>query len=173
MVTIMAEPKTPNPAFTREVIDAGAETLNLCFQCGTCTGSCPSGRLTAFRVRKVLRRAQLGFKEDILPTDDLWYCTTCYTCHERCPRGVEIPDILFVLRNMAVKEGYMGEAHRKGAGYLVKTGHLVPLSKEYREKRKEVGLNETPPTTLANKKALEEVQTLIKKTGFDKLIGGE
>ena len=169
----MAEPKTPNPAFTKEVIDAGADTLNLCFQCGTCTGSCPSGRLTAFRIRKVLRRAQLGFKEDILPTDDLWYCTTCYTCHERCPRGVEIPDILFVLRNMAVKEGYMGEAHRKGAGYLIKTGHLVPLSKEYREKRKAVGLDEMPPTTMGNKEGQEEIKKLCAKTGFDKLVGGE
>jgi heterodisulfide reductase subunit C len=66
----------------------------------------------------------------------------------------------------------MGEAHRKGAGYLIKTGHLVPLSKEYREKRKSVGLPEAPPTTLSDKKALEEIQKLTKKTGFDKLIAG-
>ena len=167
------EPKQPNPEFTKAVIEKGADTLNLCFQCGTCTGSCPSGRLTAFRVRKVLRRAQLGFKDDILPTDDLWFCTTCYTCHERCPRGVEIPDIIFTLRNMAVAEGHMAEPHRKGAGYLFKYGHLVPLSKEFREKRKAVGLPEAPPTTSSDKNALEEVQKLIKKTGFDKLIGGE
>ncbi len=167
------EPKQPNPEFTKQVIDEGADTLNLCFQCGTCTGSCPSGRLTAFRIRKVIRRAQLGFKDDILPTDDLWFCTTCYTCHERCPRGVEIPDIIFTLRNMAVREGHMAEPHKKGASYLARFGHLVPLSPEYREKRKSVGLNEVPPTVLADKKALEEVQKLIAKTGFDKLIGGE
>jgi heterodisulfide reductase subunit C len=168
------EPKQPNPEFTNKVIEKGADTLNLCFQCGTCTGSCPSGRHTAFRVRKVIRRAQLGFKEDVLPTDDLWFCTTCYTCHERCPRGVEIPDIILTLRNMAVKEGHMGETHRKGAGYLIKTGHLVPINAEFKEKRKKVGLNEMPPTTQADPKAVEDIQKLAKKTGFDKLLeGGE
>jgi len=34
--------KEPNPEFAREVSQQhGGETLSLCFQCGTCTGSCP------------------------------------------------------------------------------------------------------------------------------------
>lgn len=165
--------KEPNLEFAEEIIKAGGKTLNLCFQCGTCTASCPSGRLTAFRTRKLVRRAQLGFKEDILPTDDLWVCTTCYTCYERCPRGVEIVDIIMTLRNMAVKEGYMGEAHKRVANFLVKTGHMVPLTDEYKEIRKKMGLDDVPATTLLNKKALEDVQKIIKSIGFDKLIGGE
>ncbi|MCK5560062.1 MAG: CoB--CoM heterodisulfide reductase subunit C [Thermoplasmata archaeon] len=167
------EPITPNPEFLQEIIDAGGTTVNLCFQCGTCTGSCASGRHTAFRTRKVVRRAQLGLKEQILPSDDLWLCTTCYTCYERCPRGVEIPDIIFILRNMAVKAGYMAEAHKKVAGLLIKTGHMVPLSDEYKEKRKKFGLPEMPPTVLADKEAAEKFKKLIVKTGFDKLIAGE
>jgi heterodisulfide reductase subunit C len=167
------EPITPNPEFLQEVIDAGGTTVNLCFQCGTCTGSCASGRHTAFRTRKVVRRAQLGLKEQILPSDDLWLCTTCYTCFERCPRGVEIPDIIFILRNMAVQAGYMAEAHKKVAGFLIKTGHMVPLSDEYKEKRKKFGLPDVPPTVLENKEAAEKFQKLVKKTGFDKLVAGE
>jgi len=167
------KPKIPNPEFTNQVIAEGAETLNLCFQCGTCTGSCPSGRLTAFRVRKMIRRAQLGFKDDILPTDDLWFCTTCYTCHERCPRGVEIPDIVFTLRNIAVREGYMGEAHKRVAGLLTKTGHMVPLTDEYKAIRKKLELPELPPTTLSNEKALKELKKIVGLTGFDKLVGGK
>lgn len=177
LVRLMAEkakePKTPNPEFTNQVIAEGADTLNLCFQCGTCTGSCPSGRLTAFRVRKVIRRAQLGFKDDILPTDDLWFCTTCYTCHERCPRGVEIPDIVLTLRNMAVREGFMGETHKKVAGLLTKTGHMVPLTDEYKAIRKKLELPELPPTTLSDDKALKNLKKIVSLTGFDKLIGGK
>jgi heterodisulfide reductase subunit C len=167
------EPITPNPEFLQKVIDAGGTTVNLCFQCGTCTGSCASGRHTAFRTRKVVRRAQLGLKDQILPSDDLWLCTTCYTCFERCPRGVEIPDIIFILRNMAVQAGYMAEAHKKVAGFLIKTGHMVPLSDEYKEKRKKFGLPEIPPTVMENKEAAEKFQKLVKKTGFDKLVAGE
>ncbi len=167
----MAEPKVPNREFTNQVIEEGGETLNLCFQCGTCTGSCPSGRHTVFRTRKLIRRAQLGLKEDVLPSDDLWYCTTCYTCYERCPRGVEIPDIILALRNMAVREGYMAEDHKRVAKFLCKTGHMVPLTDKYKAIRSELGLKESPDTVLTNEKALDQMKKIIEATGFDELVG--
>jgi heterodisulfide reductase subunit C len=162
----------PDPTFPAKVIAEGGKTLMLCFQCGTCTGSCPSGRVTAFRVRKLLRRAQLGLTNEVLPSDDLWLCSTCYTCYERCPRGVEITDIIILLRNLAVREGHMAEAHKRTAGFLIKTGHMLPFDDKVKAMRKNVSLPETPATTLADANALKEVQDIIKKTGFDKLVGG-
>ena len=166
----MADAKEPKPEFTRKVIDAGGTTVNLCFQCGTCTGSCPSGRQTAFRIRKLVRRAQLGFEEDVLPSDDLWLCTTCFTCYERCPRGVEIVDIVMALRNMAVRQGYMAEPHRKVAELISKTGHLVSLRDQDKTLRGKLGLDETPPTVFADAKAQEEVVKIASLCGFDKLV---
>ncbi len=167
---VLAEAKEPNPEFTRKVIDAGGKTVNLCFQCGTCTGSCPSGRQTAFRVRKVVRRAQLGFEEDVLPSDDLWLCTTCFTCYERCPRGVEIVDIIMALRNMAVRKGHMAEQHRKVAELISKTGHMVSLRDEDKALRSKLGPKAVPPTVLDDPKALEEVKKIAALCGFDKLV---
>jgi heterodisulfide reductase subunit C len=115
--------------------------------------------------------AQLGLKDRILPTDELWACTTCYTCYERCPRGVDTVGIVFALRNLAVKEGYMATAHKKTAGYLLGKGHFVPLTDPIKAGRKSVGLDEIPPTVASDKKFIEEIQTLAKSTGFDKLIG--
>lgn len=170
----MGEPKVPDPEFTRKVIEGGGETVNLCYQCGTCTGSCPSGRQTAYRVRKVIRQAQLGLKDDILPHDELWMCTTCYTCYERCPRGVAIVDIIMALRNVAVREGYMAEAHRKTAMNLASTGHMVPIDDKRKALRKKLGLDEEPNTVAIDEKALDDFKRIIKATGFDKLCeGGE
>jgi heterodisulfide reductase subunit C len=166
------QPKTVNPEFTKEAIKAGADTVTLCFQCGTCTGSCPSGRHTAFRTRKLLRKVQLGFRDEVLPSDDLWLCTTCYTCYERCPRGVHIVDIILALRNMAVKEGYMAQAHKNTAAMLIKSGHTVPVDDKFKAMRKSLGLPEIPPTTLADPKALQDLQKIIHICGFDKLIAG-
>lgn len=163
------ETKIPDPKFAEEVIRQGGKTLNLCIQCGTCTASCPSGRLTAFRIRKIYRMAQLGLKDDVLSADELWHCTTCYNCYERCPRGVQTVDIVFTLRNMAVQAGFMARPHRIGAGYLFKYGHLVPINSETREARKKLGLPEMPPTVQFDPKGLEEVQAILKATGFDKL----
>ena len=77
----------PNAEYAAFLIEKGADSLNLCWQCGTCTGSCTSGKFKAFRTRKLIRRAQLGLKNQILSNDGLWMLTTCYTCYERCSSG--------------------------------------------------------------------------------------
>jgi heterodisulfide reductase subunit C len=32
----------------------------------------------------------------------LWYCLGCYQCQENCPQKVQIADILYELKNVAV-----------------------------------------------------------------------
>jgi len=62
--------------------DAGYLELSACIQCGTCSGSCPSGRRTALRTRSLMKKVQLGLKEEIFSDKELWFCSTCYTCLE-------------------------------------------------------------------------------------------
>lgn len=161
----------PNSQFIKEISALGGGSLNLCYQCGTCTGSCPSGRVTAFRVRKMLRKAQLGMRDDVLASDDLWNCTTCYTCYERCPRGVDIPGIVMLIRNIAVQEGNISPRHQKTLGNLLKTGHLVNLTDEFKAIRAKQGLDEIPPTVLKNTEGTNQIQKILKKTKFKKIIG--
>lgn len=168
----MSNVKIPDPDFAQSVIDAGGKTLDLCYQCGTCTGSCPSGRTTAFRTRQLIRKAQLGLKDDILPSEDLWMCTTCYSCVERCPRDVEIVDIIILMRNMAVQKGFMAEDHKKVGRSLLKIGHTVPASDKLKQLRVSMGLSENPPTTIADPQAMADFKKIMAKTGFEKLIGG-
>ena len=96
--------------------------------------------MTSFRTRQIIRKAQLGLKDDILPTDDLWLCTTCYSCVERCPREVEITDIMIIMRNMAVKKGYMADQHKKIGASMMKTATTVPLPDDIKALRVKMGL---------------------------------
>jgi len=157
--------------FKQEIMDAGAESVAVCFQCGTCTGACPSGRRTPYRIRGVVRRAVMGLKEDVIADDSIWMCTTCYECQERCPRGIKIVDIVKIIRNQAAQAGFMAPAHKMTGLFVTKTGHGVPINDATMALRKSVGLDELPPTTHQFPEALEEVQTIVKATGFDKLIG--
>jgi heterodisulfide reductase subunit C2 len=157
--------------FKQSIMDAGAESVAICFQCGTCTGACPSGRRTPYRIRGVVRRAVMGLKEDVISDDSIWMCTTCYECQERCPRGIKIVDIVKIIRNQAAAAGYMAPAHKMTGLFVTKTGHGVPINDATMALRKSVGLDELPPTTHQFPEALEEVQTIVKATGFDKLIG--
>ncbi|MGB9929679.1 MAG: CoB--CoM heterodisulfide reductase subunit C [Methanosarcina sp.] len=146
---------------------AGLDVL-ACMQCGTCTGSCPSGRHTGLNTRRILRDARRN-KVEVLSDDSLWLCTTCYTCQERCPRGVPITDALLELRRLAVKEGFMLPEHRKVSELVLECGHAVPLDEETRKKREELGLDPIPETIQKYPEALEQLKTLLRICKFDEL----
>ena len=160
-----------DPEFTAEFIDAGIETVKHCFQCGTCSGGCPSGRRTPYKVRQIVRKCLLGMKEDVITDDALWMCTTCYTCQERCPRSVKIVEIIKKARNIAAHAGYMAKPHKMTGVFVMNTGHGVPINDATKALRTKIGLSEVPATTHADAGALEEVQKLCKLTAFDELIG--
>ena len=160
-----------DPDFTAEFIDAGIETVQHCFQCGTCSGGCPSGRRTPYKVRQIVRKCLLGLKEEVITDDALWMCTTCYTCQERCLRSVKIVEIIKKARNIAAHAGYMAKPHKMTGVFVMNTGHGVPINDATKPLRTKIGLPEIPPTTHAYPEALAEVQKICKITGFDELIG--
>ena len=160
-------------SFAKTLEQLGIERVLTCMQCGTCTASCPSGRYAAYRTRLVLRKVLLGLREEILSDPDLWLCTTCYNCQERCPRKIDVVDLIIVLRNMAFAAGHARERHVQISKFFIETGHLVPINEENMKKRRELGLSEKPPTTHSFPKALEEVKALASYFGFDKIVLGE
>jgi heterodisulfide reductase subunit C len=164
--------------FANEVIDHGSRifskddlaTLKACIQCGTCTGSCPSGRRTAWRIRQIFLKTLNGLRDDVLTAEDLWNCTTCYTCQERCPRKVKTTDIVRSLRNLAVREGHMREDHAKVCQLVFNYGHAVPINEDVKATRKRLGLTEIPPTVHQYPEALQEVLKILEATGFRELV---
>lgn len=160
--------KSGSRIFPREEL----ERFNMCIQCGACVGSCPSGRRTAWHIRMAFEEILLGIKvkEEVLSDDDLWNCTTCYTCQERCPRGVHTTDIVRIIRNLAVKYGYIKSSHRRVCEILFRYGHAVPVNDEIRKIRKDLGLAEVPPTVHSYPERLEEVLKLFEETGFKKMV---
>lgn len=74
---------------------------------------------------------------------------------------------------MAADEGFMLPQHKKASKKLLETGHAVPLDAANQEMRKELGLQEVPPTVHSHKDALNDVKTIMERTGFKKLIEGQ
>ena len=158
----------------QKFIDAGLEKIRACINCGTCTGSCPSGRRTAFRTRSAIRKVLTG-DVSVLSDIDIWLCSTCYYCYERCPRDIPVTDMIIKLRNIAVEEGHILDSHFVLANDIFyKTGHGVhanlPEHQKWRDLRESYGLPPLPPTVHSYPEAVEEVQTLMKLTGFRALL---
>ena len=83
--------------------EQGGEILKLCYQCGMCTATCPWNQVRGFPVRRLIHQAQLGLTD--FEDEDVWLCATCKACVDRCPRGVEVTDIMRALRRVIVEVG--------------------------------------------------------------------
>jgi heterodisulfide reductase subunit C len=151
----------------------GGETLTLCYQCGTCASSCPVARLTKrFNPRTILKDAILGNKEKVLNDGSIWLCTSCFNCQERCPQEIEIADIIYALRNMALKEkrvpqafiemasNLAPQAFIEMASNLAESGRVVPIASFTIRRRERSGL---PPLMAADVEALSKI---ISATDF-------
>lgn len=100
-----------NSEFKRTVKSRpGGENLSLCFSCGSCTGTCPvSEQRESFNPRLIIKKALLGFEEEILKGEEIWHCIQCRRCVSACPQNVRFADIVRVLRRLAVEEGHYDE----------------------------------------------------------------
>ena len=83
--------------------DKGGSTFQVCYQCGTCDVVCPWNRVRQFSMRKIVRQAAFGLTE--IEGEDIWRCTTCGTCPQRCPRGVNQIELGVSLRRIATEYG--------------------------------------------------------------------
>jgi len=104
--------------------------LSLCFQCGTCTSTCPWSLVREFNVRKFLRRAQLGSDEPL--GDDVWLCTTCSQCLVTCPKGVKVVDVAKGLRSLVVESGRIPESLRDVLMGIYRYGNPFNRSRQER-----------------------------------------
>jgi heterodisulfide reductase subunit C len=108
--------KETDAAFKYEVAShPGAENLKKCFSCGTCTAGCPVFRVEyGFNPRRIIRQILLGLRKDVLTSKMIWLCARCYACTANCPQEVNFADIITVLRDMAIREGYApADMHEK------------------------------------------------------------
>jgi heterodisulfide reductase subunit C len=95
----------------------GAGFFKRCFSCGTCTASCPVSEIDErFNPRLFIRQALLGERDKLLSSELLWFCSQCYTCFARCPQDVRFTDVMAVLRDMAVEQGFAPKAMKDRIG---------------------------------------------------------
>jgi len=87
-----------------------AGTFAYCFGCQNCTTVCPvvvnyenPQEILGLLPHQIMNCLGLGLTEMALGPKMIWDCTTCYQCQEHCPQNVQVTDIFFQLKNIAVK----------------------------------------------------------------------
>jgi heterodisulfide reductase subunit C len=154
-----------DPSFSRDIMaEPGGEYLRRCFACGTCTASCPVREVTdRYDPRRIIHMALLGMREAVLSSDFVWLCSTCYACQERCPQDVRITELMYAIKNVAVRDGYINPSFRTQVELLTGHGRLYDITDFENERRQEVGL---PPIH----EAAEDFGRIFRLTGLDVMV---
>ena len=137
----------------------------VCIQCGRCSSGCPVARLTSeHNPRRLMEMVILGLRKDVLSTQLPWYCLSCFTCLDRCPQGGDVGDVMFAIRNQAVRQGNMPAGVAAQAKALYETTRVINPIRSAIDKRASLGLRQL------DNESLGDVQKILKRTGMDKLL---
>ena len=133
--------------------------LSACLMCRTCTAVCPITRLNdSFNPFRFVRLALFGYVEEVLESGLIWLCTSCYACHEKCPHGVKIPDLMTALKNHGLKTGYAPREVRLQVDIIKDNGRIYPIDEFDNKKRGKLRLPSLPTSC-------EAVSTLFNEDG--------
>ena len=161
-------PGQMDPTFVDQIAaHPGGERIRRCVACGTCTASCPVREVTdRYNPRRIIHMALLGLREQVLSSDFIWLCSTCYVCHERCPQDVRITTLMHAIKNIAVSEGHIHPSFRTQVDLIREHGRLYDITAFENERRAEHGL-----AAIAERP--DEYRRILTTTGLDELVHQE
>jgi quinone-modifying oxidoreductase, subunit QmoC len=90
------------PRLLQELKAYGAMNVEACFNCGNCTAVCPLSTDDSAFPRRMIRLAQVGLRDELLSSKELWLCYSCGECSTTCPRGAEPGEFMAAARRHAI-----------------------------------------------------------------------
>ena len=81
-----------------------------CMKCGKCSATCPSFNEMDIKPHQFVSYVANNNVEELVKSESLWKCLSCFACVERCPRDVQPGKIIDAARQLVVRE--------RGGNYL-------------------------------------------------------
>jgi len=97
------------PLFGQEVANllhaTEGKPFNSCIQCALCSGTCPVVEFMDYSPREIIALIFADLKEKVLQANTYWYCASCYHCTVRCPRDINVADLMYALKRYSMWKG--------------------------------------------------------------------
>jgi Fe-S oxidoreductase len=103
-----------------------------CIQCGKCTGGCPVARKTTLNIRSMIYHMLVEPEMDVDAHPELWDCTCCFTCVERCLKDVEPAELIIALRGQLVESGRVPDTVGAALMAIFRQGNPTGIAREDR-----------------------------------------
>jgi ferredoxin len=91
-----------DPQFLTDLKKYGTVNVEKCFNCGNCTATCPLSTGSEVFPRRLVHYAQLGLKEKLLGSRELWMCYYCGECTQTCPQQADPGEFMASARRYAI-----------------------------------------------------------------------
>ncbi len=158
-----------DPDFVKQIIRYGGKDVQTCLQCGNCTGVCPVSLKTPYKTRNLIKLCQYGYKRIFFTIP--WICAGCHRCHEHCPADINPAEVFVAIRHIEVRERGVPKFIRDNTALILRHGFGAIPSNDIVRYREKEGMAPLPNTLPGYKKVLQELDTLFKRTQFDRLVG--
>ena len=103
-VSVTISPKKSRREFIKKVKELSGQNLQLCYQCGMCTGNCPAASNMDISPRRIIELARLGLEEEIANSKTVWVCASCLACAVNCPRGFDLAKVMEAIRLLTLRK---------------------------------------------------------------------
>lgn len=137
-----------------------------CVQCGICSSGCPLGEV--IRPHRIVKMSSLGLVDQLVRSREIWLCTTCFTCSDRCPQEADPANIIFSLKNLAARIGYAPRELMDVYRSIVETGRTIQITPGRERERERLGLPRVPEIDAAKIKELVKIVESVSPSGGER-----
>ncbi len=170
-LTSMGEPQTQlRKEINERLCKLKDEIPDYCYQCAKCTSGCEAHKLLELEPHKIVALLKRGLIDEMVNSDVIWTCMSCFKCRDRCPQKVAPVDVLFALKNLAVASGkqipgnYTALLQSVLSTGLIQEIKCVTTRDNKTKSRSDLGLPEiSKPTDPA------KFQMILSKTAVEKI----
>ena len=103
-VPVTISPRRSRSEFVKKVKELSGQNLQLCYQCGLCSASCPTATNMDISPRRIIELARLGLEDEISNSKTVWICASCLACAVNCPRGFDLSKVMEAIRLLTLRK---------------------------------------------------------------------
>ena len=101
-MTAVVETPRVDPDLLADIKRFGAADVSACFSCGNCSAICPLSNNDGTFPRRMIRYGQVGLRDELLSSKELWACYHCGLCSESCPQRADPGEYMAAARRYAI-----------------------------------------------------------------------
>jgi heterodisulfide reductase subunit C len=93
-----------NKVTAEDILRISGVDVSRCMQCGKCSGACPNYNEMDLHPHQFPALIRKGRISELMESNALYLCLSCFACSQRCPRGVEPAKLIEAVRLTVIRQ---------------------------------------------------------------------